>query len=181
MRLLQTPNQLWPTAVLAELKLYCSAPRAALPPMVDRSALAHALAGATASGIAMALFYPLDQLRVHEQLASSELSPWQRLNILKALRMRLQLVGFAGLYQGLPSSLVAIVWANFAYACRTGAPTLADLLPATQAIGPLHACSSLPTMRSRARGPARRPVRAPLYYQRSPASSMSSPAHRFSW
>ena len=43
--------------------------------MVDRSALAHALAGATASGIAMALFYPLDQLRVHEQLASSELSP----------------------------------------------------------------------------------------------------------
>ena len=49
MRLLQTPNQLWPTAVLAELKLYCSAPRAALPPMVDRSALAHALAGAGVS------------------------------------------------------------------------------------------------------------------------------------
>ena len=67
----------------------------------------------------MALFYPLDQLRVHEQLASSELSPRQRLNILKALRMRLQLVGFAGLYQGLPSSLVAIVWANFARVGRT--------------------------------------------------------------
>ena len=151
--------------------------------MVDRSALAHALAGATASGIAMALFYPLDQLRVHEQLASSELSPWQRLNILRALRMRLQLVGFAGLYQGLPSSLAAIVWANFTYACRTGAPTLADLLrllPATQAFLPSHACSSLPTMRSRVRGPARRPVRAPSCCQRLPASSMSLRAHRSS-
>ena len=82
---------------------------------IDRSALAHAIAGASASALAVALFFPLDQLRVHEQLNPEQQSPRQRFNILRALRLRLQAVGLAGLYQGLPSSLAAIVWANFVY------------------------------------------------------------------
>ena len=82
--------------------------------VVDRAALAHAIAGASASALAVALFYPLDQLRVHEQLSTEQQSPRQ-FNILRALRLRLEAVGLAGLYQGLPSSLAAIVWANFVY------------------------------------------------------------------
>ena len=83
--------------------------------MVDRSALAHAIAGASASALAVALFYPLDQLRVHEQLSTEPQEERKRFHILRALRLRLEAVGIAGLYQGLPSSLVAIVWANFFY------------------------------------------------------------------
>jgi len=83
--------------------------------MVDRSALAHAIAGASASALAVALFFPLDQLRVHEQLSNEPQSERHRFNILRALRLRLEAVGLAGLYQGLPSSLAAIVWANFVY------------------------------------------------------------------
>ena len=83
--------------------------------MVDRSAFAHAIAGASASALAVALFFPLDQLRVHEQLSAEPQEERQRFNILRALRLRLEAVGLAGLYQGLPSSLAAIVWANFVY------------------------------------------------------------------
>ena len=83
--------------------------------MVDRSALAHAIAGASASALAVALFFPLDQLRVHEQLSTEPQEERKRFHILRALRLRLEAVGIAGLYQGLPSSLVAIVWANFFY------------------------------------------------------------------
>ena len=79
--------------------------------MVDRAALAHALAGASASALAMALLYPLDQLRVHEQTTGFE----RRLSVLRALQARLRAVGLAGLYRGLASSVAAIVWANFTY------------------------------------------------------------------
>ena len=86
-----------------------------------RSALAHAIAGASASALAVALFFPLDQLRVHEQLSAAPQEERQRFNVLRALRLRLEAVGLAGLYQGLPSSLAAIVWANFVYffACNS--------------------------------------------------------------
>ena len=102
--------------------------------MVDRSALAHAIAGASASALAVALFFPLDQLRVHEQLSAEPQEERQRFNILRALRLRLEAVGLAGLYQGLPSSLAAIVWANFvyffAYNSMVKAPQLGLLLRA---------------------------------------------------
>ena len=80
--------------------------------MADRAALAHALAGASASALAMALLYPLDQLRIHEQTTTGF---QQRLNVLRALQARLHAVGLAGLYRGLPTSVAAIVWANFTY------------------------------------------------------------------
>ena len=79
--------------------------------MADRAAFAHALAGASASALAMALLYPLDQLRMHQQTTGFE----RRLNVLRALQARLHAVGLAGLYRGLPSSVAAIVWANFTY------------------------------------------------------------------
>ena len=111
--LLQVPSE--PTVPRLSSQLLWQRHCRARAAMVDRSALAHAIAGASASALAVALFYPLDQLRVHEQLSTEPQEERKGFHILRALRLRLEAVGIAGLYQGLPSSLVAIVWANFFY------------------------------------------------------------------
>ena len=93
-----------------------SSTAAARPAVLWRHAVAHALAGAAAGSIALTLLFPLDQLRIRRQYeAAAAETARRRGSLLELAAEVIREEGVAGLYRGLPSTVVAMLTANFAY------------------------------------------------------------------
>lgn len=74
----------------------------------------HALAGGVGGGIAMALTYPLVNLSTRAAVATKK----SDMTITQAIKKTVHDEGLSGLYAGLGSSLVGIVFSNSVYYVR---------------------------------------------------------------
>lgn len=88
---------------------------AAKPPSLSElftySSFAHAVSGSIASGVAMTLFYPLDQIRIVAQADESKESKSER----QVAREMYEREGITTFYKGLSPLLVALAASNFIY------------------------------------------------------------------
>jgi len=84
-----------------------------LPPAPEwLEAFAHALAGMCGGITATAVFYPLDQLRMRQQVEDEELN---KKDVISALKTMIKEEGLLGWYRGLQSSVVSIGCSNLVY------------------------------------------------------------------
>ena len=78
-------------------------------------ALVHACSGAVAGAVALSLLFPLDTMRIRQQAAATRKRGESTAGALATLRELLQREGIAGLYRGLPSTVIALFYASFFY------------------------------------------------------------------
>lgn len=74
----------------------------------------HALAGGVGGGISMALTYPLVNLSTRAAVATKK----SDMTLVQAIKKTIHDEGLSGLYAGLGSSLVGIVFSNTVYYVR---------------------------------------------------------------